>query len=63
MDKVELKSFPSNRIEALTMLYLSQKDLTHVFPENMARLYMETYKEIQQGFRDLRAQRSEALDQ
>lgn len=63
MDKVELSTFPSSKTEALTMLYLSQQDLTRYQPKELAAMYAVTYNEIRQGFKDLRAKRSEEQDQ
>lgn len=38
--------FPSNLIEALTMLYLQNQDISGKTPEEIDRLYWETYKRI-----------------
>lgn len=38
--------FPSNLIEALTMLYLQNQDISGKTPEEIDRLYWETYYRI-----------------
>lgn len=43
-EKIEI--FPSNRIQALTMLYLENQDLSKMSPEDLADLYVTTYKKI-----------------
>ena len=45
-DKVELKTYPSNRTEALTMLYLQKQDLSDMTPEDLVRLYDDTRDRI-----------------
>lgn len=53
--------FPDGNIEALTMLYLQNQDLSETSPERLAELYWETYyrvsdasKEARKGIRDSR---------
>ena len=45
-DNVSLKSFPSDKYEAVTMLYLQNQDLSDKTPEELFMFYMETYKQI-----------------
>lgn len=58
MNDVELKSFPTNRNEALALMYMSQQDLTRYQPKELAEMYAVTLEEIRQGFKDLRARKS-----
>lgn len=53
--------FPSNRLEALTLLWLQQQDLSSISPEDLQALYFSTYKRLKAdaaskrasgGFRD-----------
>ncbi|MGH1833380.1 hypothetical protein ABE871_18235 [Enterococcus gilvus] len=48
-DDITLNSFPSNRFEALTMLYLQQQDLKDLSPEELTKKYFEVYKEVRQS--------------
>ncbi|MFC4771901.1 hypothetical protein [Enterococcus hermanniensis] len=48
-EDVTLNSFPSNRIEALTMLYLQQQNLKDLSPEELTKKYFEVYKEVRQS--------------
>ena len=48
-DDITLNSFPSNRVEALTMLYLQQQDLKDLSPEELTKKYFEVYKEVRQS--------------
>ena len=41
-----MSEFPSNKIEALTMLYLQNQDLSGKTPEELFKLYTETYYRI-----------------
>lgn len=45
----ELKTFPSNAAEALTMLYLQNQDLSNVSPENLAAMYGEAKSRIKKA--------------
>jgi len=47
-NEVRLSSFPSNKTEALTMLYLQNQDLTGYSPEELVSKYLDTYKRIHQ---------------
>lgn len=46
MSEMPLKTFPSNEIEALTMLYLQNQDLSKLSPEEFFVKYKETYAKI-----------------
>lgn len=48
-DDITLNLFPSNRVEALTMLYLQQQDLKDLSPEELIKKYFEVYKEVRQS--------------
>lgn len=50
MSDIDLSTFPSNRIEALTILHLNNQNLSTYSPEEVAQLYLQTYKEIQIAF-------------
>ena len=41
------KTFPATKAEALTMLYLSQKDLSRMAPEALVDTYNDVFKRIQ----------------
>lgn len=45
-DKIKLQTFQGNRIDALTMLYLENQDLSKLTPAELAEKYHEVYKEI-----------------
>jgi hypothetical protein len=49
-DTVTLSTFPANRTEALTLLYLQNQNLTNVTPEQLADLYKETQDRIHKAF-------------
>lgn len=46
------KTFPSDYVEALTMLYLERQDLTGKTPEDLAEMYWETYFKINYAAKD-----------
>jgi hypothetical protein len=50
MSDIQLKSFPSTNVEALTMLYLQNQDLSKITPAELAQKYKEVQKEIQSEF-------------
>ena len=54
MSDNNLSTFPSNRIEALTMLYLQNQDLSDITPEELLEKYHETYKRIREHYREIR---------
>ncbi len=39
-------TFPSSRIDALTMLYLEKQDLSNISPEELLDKYDEVYEKI-----------------
>lgn len=41
-------SYPRNKEEALTMLYLQNQDLSKLSPEEILDKYMETYRKIRE---------------
>ena len=43
---IRLSTFPSNRIEALTMLYLQNQDLSSLSPEEIFDKYQDAYTAI-----------------
>ena len=45
-----MSTFPSNKVEALTMLYLENQGLVNKTPEELADLYEKTYKAISSRF-------------
>lgn len=49
--EIDLNTFPSNKIQALTMLYLQNQDLTGKSPSEIVDLYMSATKEIRDAFR------------
>lgn len=53
-DEVSLSSFPSNRTEALAMLYLQNQDLKGKSPEELQTMYFEAYYAIQGDYRNKR---------
>ena len=50
-NETRLDTFPSNRSEALTMLYLQNQDLTGKSPSEIVELYLSTNVEIKEAFR------------
>lgn len=62
-NKVSLNTFPSNRCEALALLYVQSKNLSEATPEDLAEMYSDAYdriceklKEISKEKRDERSQ-------
>ncbi|MGF9991550.1 hypothetical protein ABEY04_22255 [Bacillus mycoides] len=51
-NNVNLNTFPSNKVQALTMLYLQNQDLTGKSPSEIVDLYITTSKEISESFRN-----------
>jgi len=51
---ISLSTFPSNRIEALTMLYLNNQDLSDKSVEEITVLYLEKYQEVRAAIIDFR---------
>lgn len=53
-DNINLSSFPSNRIDALTMLYLEKQDISTLSPEELVEKYAEVRNKIKEHFRNLK---------
>jgi glutamine synthetase len=51
-DKVELSTFPSNRIDALTMLYLEKQNLSEITPEELVDQYLKIRERIVNQFKE-----------
>lgn len=50
MSDTQLNTFPSNRFEALTMLYLQNQDLSNLTPSELSQKYIEVLKEIKKSY-------------
>lgn len=46
MPDTTLRTFPDSKLEALTMLYLQNQDLSELTPEALLDKYDETYEKI-----------------
>lgn len=46
----EFYTFPANRVEALTILYLERQELSGKTPEELADLYLEAHGRISRQF-------------
>lgn len=53
-----VKLFPSDRIEALTMLYLQNQDLSEATPEELVQKYLEVRSKIEESFKTGKKQKS-----
>lgn len=42
----DFKIFPSDKFDALTMLYLQAQDLSEVSPEQLFKMYADTHSRI-----------------
>ncbi|MDR4971628.1 hypothetical protein [Bacillus toyonensis] len=51
-NNVNLNTFPSNKVQALTMLYLQNQDLTGKSPSEIVDLYTTTSKEVSESLRN-----------
>ncbi len=49
-EKISLSTFPSDRTDALTILYLQNQDLSGKTPEELANMYDEVRHRIFQEF-------------
>jgi hypothetical protein len=47
-NEINLSSFPGGPLEALTMLYLQNQDLTGKTPEELLGMYWETYEKLKE---------------
>lgn len=46
-----IKAFPADKYDALAMLYVSSRDITNATPEEIADLYANAYRRIQERFK------------
>lgn len=51
---VSFKAFPSDRVDALALLYLQNQDLSGKSPEELANIYNEAWCKISQEFKLIR---------
>ena len=51
---INLRAFPSNKDEALTMLYLQNQDLSNKSPEELTEMYCTTLEKIKEQSREIR---------
>lgn len=49
-EKVSLDTFPSNRFEALALLYCQKHATSETSPAELARMYHAALKEIKESF-------------
>lgn len=54
MSDTSLHTFPKNKYDALTMLYLEKQDLSNLTPEEYLDKYDEVYKKISDYYRSQR---------
>lgn len=55
-DNVSLHTFPDNKSEALTMLYLQNQDLSNMTPKDIFDKYVETLDLMKKYNKDYRKQ-------
>lgn len=48
MDRVELNTFPSTKVEALALLYVQSQDLSGLSPEDVLDMYQDAYTKIRE---------------
>lgn len=53
-DSINLSTFPSNKIDALTLLYLEQQNLSDLTPEELVDKYIEVHNKILDKFKTSR---------
>ena len=51
-EKIELKTFPEDKVDALALAYVTSQDLSGKTPEGIARMYSDAYSRI---FSELKA--------
>ena len=51
---VEPSFFPSNKIQALAMVYLQNQDLSGKSPEQLTAIYLDAYEKVNIAFRKSR---------
>ncbi|MDH4419947.1 hypothetical protein QEZ44_00540 [Bacillus cereus] len=59
-NNVDLKTFPSTKTQALTMLYLQNQDLAGKTPSELVDLYISVTEEITEAFRNSGGKRPSA---
>lgn len=52
-NEVNLSSFPSNRVQALAMLYTQSQDLKGKTPTEIAKIYVSAYDEINSSISEI----------
>lgn len=52
-DRINLDSFPSNRVQALAFLYTQNQDLKGKTPSEIAKIYVSAYDEISNTITDI----------
>lgn len=57
-ERVVIKSFPADRRDALTMLYMQNQDLSGKTPEELASMYSDTYDLISEKFLDIKRRKA-----
>lgn len=62
-DKINFSTFPSNKIEALAMLYLQNQDLSNLSPEEVCDEYQNACDKIYKHYKEInKAKRSQRID-
>lgn len=57
-NEVRLNTFPSNKLEALTMLILNNQDLSTSSTEEIVRKYDEIYNEVNKNFKEIASKKT-----
>lgn len=60
MADTDLYTFPSNKYEALTMLYVQNQDLSELTPEQLLDMYQTAYDKIRAHEKEKRTERRTA---
>mgnify|MGYP000162840993 CR=1 FL=1 len=62
-DKIYFSAFPSNKIEALAMLYLQKQDLSNLSPEEVYDKYQDACDKIYKHYKEInKTKRSQRID-
>ena len=61
MEDTLFRTFPDSKLEALTMLYLQNQDLSELTPEALLDKYEDTYEKIKAYSREKRQARNRSL--
>lgn len=56
---VSLSSFPSDRRDALAILYMQNQDLSEKTPEELVNMYNDAWEKISEEFKSIREKRAE----